>query len=34
MNIHESEASMIDAFAGIPGVHDASIISYKGDVVS
>jgi len=34
MNIHESEVGMIDAFAGIPGVHDASIISYKGDVVS
>lgn len=34
MNIHESDVGMIDAFAGIPGVHDASIISYKGDVVS
>ncbi len=34
MNIHESEVGMIDAFASIPGVHDASIISYKGDVVS
>ena len=34
MNIHESEVGMIDAFAAIPGVHDASLISYKGDVVS
>ena len=34
MNIHEDEMGMVDAFANIPGVHDASIISYKGDVVS
>ena len=34
MNIHESEMGQIDAFSAIPGVHDASIISYKGDVVS
>ncbi len=34
MNIRESEAGMIDAFSAIPGVHDASLISYKGDMVS
>ncbi len=34
MNIKESEAGMIDAFSSIPGVHNASLISYKGDVVS
>lgn len=34
MNIRESEAGMIDAFSAIPGVHNASLISYKGDVVS
>ena len=34
MNIKESEAGMIDAFSAIPGVHDASLISYKGDIVS
>ena len=34
MNIHESDAGMIDAFSAIPGVHDASLISYKGDLVS
>ncbi|MDD5018192.1 MAG: DUF4956 domain-containing protein [Eubacteriales bacterium] len=34
MNIDESEVGMIDAFSAIPGVHDASLISYKGDVVS
>ena len=34
MNIHESEVGMIDAFSSIPGVHDASLISYKGDIVS
>lgn len=34
MNIRENEAGMIDAFSAIPGVHNASLISYKGDVVS
>jgi len=34
MNIRESDAGMIDAFSAIPGVHDASLISYKGDMVS
>lgn len=34
MNIKQSEIGMIDAFSNIPGVHDASLISYKGDVVS
>ena len=34
MNIKESDAGMIDAFSSIPGVHDASLISYKGDVIS
>lgn len=34
MNIHESDAGLIDAFSAIPGVHDASLISYKGDMVS
>ena len=34
MNIHESDAGMIDAFSAIPGVHDASLISYKGDMIS
>ena len=34
MNIKQSEIGMIDAFGSIQGVHDASLISYKGDVVS
>lgn len=34
MNIKQSEIGMIDAFSNIAGVHDASLISYKGDVVS
>lgn len=34
MNIKQNEIGMIDAFSNIPGVHDASLISYKGDVVS
>ncbi len=34
MNIKESEVGMIDAFSAVPGVHNASLISYKGDVVS
>ena len=34
MNIRESEAGMIDAFSAIHGVHNASLISYRGDVVS
>ncbi len=34
MNIRESEAGLIDGFSAIPGVHNASLISYKGDVVS
>ena len=34
LNIKESEMGMIDAFSAMPGVHDASLISYKGDIVS
>ena len=34
MNIRESEAGMIDSFSTIPGVLNASLISYKGDVVA
>jgi len=34
MNIKENEAGMIDAFSAIPGVQNASLISYKGDVIS
>ncbi len=34
MNLRESEAGMVDSFSAIPGVHNASLISYKGDVVS
>ena len=34
MNIRESEAGMIDSFSAIPGVHNASLISYNGDAVS
>ncbi len=34
MNIRESEAGIIDSFSAIPGVHNASLISYNGDVVS
>ncbi len=34
MNIKESEAGMIDSFSTIPGVLNASLISYKGDVVA
>jgi uncharacterized membrane protein YhiD involved in acid resistance len=34
MNIRESEAGMVDSFSTIPGVLNASLISYKGDVVS
>jgi hypothetical protein len=34
LNIREDEVGLIDAFSAIPGVHDASLISYKGDIVS
>ena len=34
MNLRENEAGMIDSFSAIPGVHNASLISYKGDVVA
>ena len=34
MNVRQNEIGLIDAFGTIPGVHDASLISYKGDVVS
>lgn len=34
MNIKEHEVGMIDSFSSIPGVHNASLISYKGDVVA
>jgi len=34
MNIKESEAGMIDSFSTVPGVLNASLISYKGDIVA
>jgi hypothetical protein len=34
MNIKENEVGIIDAFSAIPGVHDASLISYKGDIIA
>lgn len=34
MNIKEHEVGMIDSFSAIPGVHNASLVSYKGDVVA
>ncbi len=34
MNLRENEAGVIDSFSAIPGVHNASLISYKGDVVA
>lgn len=34
MNIRDNETGVIDAFSSVPGVHNASLISYKGDVVS
>ena len=34
MNIKENETGMIDAFSALPGVHSASLISYKGDVIA
>ncbi len=34
MNIRESEAGMIDSFSTVPGVLNASLISYKGDIVA
>ena len=34
MNIKDNETGMIDSFSAIPGVHNASLISYNGDAVS
>lgn len=34
MRIGDQEIAMVDAFAKIPGVYDASIVSYNGDVIA
>ncbi len=34
MTIKKGDIATVDAFGAIEGVHDASLISYKGDVVS
>ncbi len=34
MKLNEADIGMVDSFAHIPGVYDASIISYAGDIVS
>jgi len=34
INLKESDAGVIDKFAAIPGVFDASLVSYSGDVIS
>ena len=34
INVTDTEIAMVDRFANIPGVYDASLISYTGDVVS
>lgn len=34
MSIKKGDIATVDAFGAIEGVHDASLISYKGDVVS
>ncbi|MBQ9942442.1 MAG: DUF4956 domain-containing protein [Christensenellaceae bacterium] len=34
INVNDAEIAMIDRFADIPGVYDASLISYTGDVIA
>ena len=34
MNVNDSEIALMDRFADISGVHDASRISYTGDIVA
>ena len=34
MNVNDSEIALMDRFADISGVHDASLISYTGDIVA
>ena len=34
LNVTDSEIALIDRFADIPGVYDASLISYTGDVIA
>ncbi len=34
MKLSESDINMVDNFGHIPGVYDASVISYSGDIVS
>jgi len=34
LNVTDGEIAMIDRFADIPGVYDASLISYTGDVIA
>ena len=34
MNLNDSEIALVDRFADVPGVYDASLISYTGDVIA
>lgn len=34
INVNDAEVALMDRFMDIPGVYDASLISYTGDVVS
>ncbi len=34
MNVNEAEIALVDRFSDIPGVYDASLISYTGDVIA
>ena len=34
INVTDAEIALIDRFANIPGVYDASLISYTGDVIA
>ena len=34
INVTDAEIALIDRFATIPGVYDASLISYTGDVIA
>jgi len=34
LNVSEAEVALVDRFAAIPGVYDASLISYTGDVIA
>ncbi|MBC8538592.1 DUF4956 domain-containing protein [Christensenellaceae bacterium NSJ-63] len=34
LNVTDAEIALIDRFADIPGVYDASLISYTGDVIA